>query len=93
MSSKLEKLFNLMQSLEAKADLKRVTKTWEDLPDGIRKALDKAMNIGIPREKAVYRVSNVDGVTLCLAEYKDEKNNFTASYLVYGSDVLYVNES
>lgn len=93
MKSSLEKLFNLMQTLEAKADLKRITKNWEDLPSGLRKVLDKTMNAGIPREGASYKVSKIDGVMLCLAEYKDAANGFSASYLVYGNDVLYVNET
>ncbi len=82
-----------MQQLEAKADLKRITKNWENLPVGLRKILDKTMNGGIPREDAIYKVSMIDGITLCLAEYKDDKNNFTASYLVYGNEVLYSNEA
>ncbi len=60
---------------------------------GIRKVLDKTMNSRIPREDAIYKVSMIDGITLCLAEYKDTKNKFTASYLVYGNDVLYSNET
>jgi hypothetical protein len=93
MSSRLEKLFDLLQLLEVKADLKRINKKWVDLPAELKKLLDDTMNGGIPREEVKYELSVVNGIELCLAEYKDAKTNFTASYLVYGDDVLYVNES
>lgn len=93
MKSRMEKLFDLLQLIEERSGFERINRSWEDLPKSIKNILDKRMNSGIPRDSAAYQVTEIDGLTLCLAEYKDHDTGFTASYLVYGDEVLYSNES
>ena len=89
MSNQSEKLFEVIYKMLGQRSLKREARKWNELPGELKKILGEAMNTGIPRDEAKYLLCSFSGSTLCLAEYADASNDFSAQYLVYGKELLY----
>lgn len=89
LSNQSEKLFEVIYKMLGQKQLKREERRWNELPGELKKLLGEAMNAGIPRDEAKYLLCSFGAVNLCLAEYADAANDFSAQYLVYGKELLY----
>lgn len=90
--SRLEKLFNIIYGLLGQKPVGVKKIYWDDLDAASKKVLDEAMNVGIPRDKAEYMICRINESSLCIAEYYDSKENFSAHYLLLGNEIIYINE-
>ncbi|MBE2225793.1 MAG: hypothetical protein IAE93_00555 [Ignavibacteria bacterium] len=93
MGNRSELLFEVIYKMLGQKQQKRESRLWKELPGELKKILGEAMNAGIPRDEAKYLLLVMGPVNLCLAEYADAANDFSAQYLVYGKELLYSSEN
>lgn len=88
----LEALFNVIYRLLSAGLIEAKKVEWEKLDNQSKQVLDKTMNGGIKRNMAKYTVCELTGSNVCLAEYYDSDEDFSAYYLLFGSEIIYANE-
>lgn len=66
---------------------------WNDLPLVVKDSLGHGMNQSVAKSKADYLLKDINGKLLCLARYYETGGNISATYLVYGDEVIHSTEN
>lgn len=66
---------------------------WNELGGKEKDMFDVIINGGIKRDDVTFTVKKLGVKTLYLAEYYDSSMDFSAEYLAYNNEIIYVREN